>query len=309
MTIDIFKHLQKSKQSKPLICLEVNPPRGVDCEAIFERLEGKLAGVDFLNVTDSALARMRFSALPFAALLKNKFGIEPLVNISCRDRNLIALQADLLAGWGLGVRSVVALTGDAVTIGDAPDTKGVFEVNSVGLLQAIRTLNAGHDLVGNDLQGAPQYLPGVVVNPNVKNPAVELKRLERKVAAGAAYALSQPVFDVETSTAFFRSTQSIGIPILMGLMAFRSSKAALNIVNVPGLRLSEEMRALVTAHEGEDFSELSIAHCLKLAAANSEFVAGFHVVSGTTPKLALKLTQQLVEERKKRFPEGTHSVL
>ena len=159
------------------------------------------------------------------------------------------------------MRSVVALTGDAVTIGDAPDTKGVFEVNSVGLLQAIRTLNAGHDLVGNDLQGAPQYLPGVVVNPNVKNPAVELKRLERKVAAGAAYALSQPVFDVETSTAFFRSTQSIGIPILMGLMAFRSSKAALNIVNVPGLRLSEEMRALVTAHEGEDFSELSIAHC------------------------------------------------
>ena len=154
---------------QPFLCLEVNPPRGTEVEPIFTRLDGHLKGVDFLNVTDSALARMKMAALPFGSLLKAHTGVEVLVNFSCRDRNTIAIQSDLLAGWATGVRSIIALTGDAVTVGDAPETKAVFELNSVGLLKLIAKLNSGHDIVGQPIKGTPNFNLGVVVNPNARN--------------------------------------------------------------------------------------------------------------------------------------------
>jgi 5,10-methylenetetrahydrofolate reductase len=137
----------KEKSGRPLLCLEVNPPRGVDVEAVLSRF-ASLQGVDLVNITDSALAKMRCSALSFAALFKQRVGIEPLVNLSCRDRNVIGMQSELLGAWTMGVRSIVALTGDAVTVGDLPDAKGVFEVNSIGLLKIIAALNGGKDLSG-----------------------------------------------------------------------------------------------------------------------------------------------------------------
>lgn len=287
----LIKH--KSGDS-PLICLEVNPPRGVDFEGVFNRL-GSISGIDFFNVTDSALARMRAAPLPFAAALKARFGIEPLVNISCRDRNLIALQGDLLSGWNMGVHSIIALTGDAVTIGDSPERKGVFEVNSIGLLQAVNTLNSGKDLANNELQGAPSYIAGVVVNPNAKNINAEIRRLEKKHAAGARYALSQPVFDSAAAKQFFTSAAAIGIPILMGLMAFRSAKAASNIVNVPGIKLSADIIKMIEGAGDRDLTDDSINFALNLACNLKGMVAGFHVVSGTTPKLAQRLAMRLIE--------------
>lgn len=279
--------------AKPLLCLEVNPPRGVELEPVWERLEGELSGVDFLNITDSALARMRISPLPFASLIKQRFGVEPLVNISCRDRNLIAIQADLLAGWTTGVRSVVALTGDAVSVGDSPERKGVFEVNSVGLLNVIKTLNEGKDLAGNELKGAPSFFPGVVVNPNAKNTSVELRRLQKKKEAGARYALSQPVFDLELAGQFFAEAKKIGVPTFVGLLPLKTAKAARGILHVPGMKLSPEIVERIEKEPDCDLSEYSLELCLKIAKGIKDSVCGFHVVSGTTPKLALKLTSVL----------------
>ena len=295
MAAAVFEQI-KINPTKPLLCLEVNPPRGVDLEEIFTRLEGDVEGIDVFNVTDSALARMKFAGLPFGALLKQRLGREVAVNLSCRDRNLLALQADLLAGWAMGVRSVVALTGDAMTIGDSPDRKGVFEVNSIGLLHAIATLNGGKDLAGNELHGSPSYAAGAVVNPNVRNPAAELKRLARKKEAGARYALSQPVFDLEVSRAFFEAAQSVGLPIVMGVLAWKSAKSFMNMSKIPGIRLPDNLVAEVSSKGDIDFSDSSIEHCLALARKNRTLVAGFHVVSGTTPKLALRLAQTLARE-------------
>ncbi len=279
--------------ARPLLCLEVNPPRGVDVGHIFSRLDGKLSGVSFLNVTDSALARMRLSALPFGSLIKSRFGIEALVNLSCRDRNLLALQADLLGGWALGVRSVVALTGDAMTIGDTPERKGVFEVNSVGLLHTISTLNSGKDLAGHELKGKTDYFPGVVVNPNVRNPAAELKRLRRKAESGARYALSQPIFDGPAAISFLKEARQIGVPIFVGLLALKTGTAALAISRVPGLHLPEAMLAQMEAAGDSDVSSFFIDHCLKLAEECRPYVCGYHVVSGATPLLALQLLREL----------------
>jgi methionine synthase / methylenetetrahydrofolate reductase(NADPH) len=286
-----------SHAGKPLICLEVNPPRGTDLEPIFARLDGQVGGIDFFNVTDSALARMRLAALPFASVLRNRYGIEPLANVSCRDRNLIAIQADLLAAWVTGVRSIVALTGDAVSVGDSPERKGVFEVNSIGLLHALQTLNSGTDLNGHTLKGKTAFISGVVVNPNAKNPEVELRRLQRKKEAGACYALSQPVFDAESATQFFSQAQKIGVPVFMGVLPFKSAQAALGISKVPGIRISGPVLEMLEKAGSEDLSDFFIEHCLKLCQANLPYVRGFHVISGATPMLAQRLAAELVKWR------------
>lgn len=294
MSLEILKKIIEPGQRK-LLCMEINPPRGVSADAIYARLDNNLKGIDFLNVTDSALARMRMAAIPFASLLKHRYGLECMVNMSCRDRNLMALQGDLLAGWAMGIRSIVALTGDAVTIGDSPDRKAVFEVNSVGLLHAIQTLNSGKDLAGNELTGKPDYLPGVVVNPNAKNRAAEIKRLKRKAEAGARYALSQPVFDLEVAKLFLIEAQSVGMPIFLGLLPFKTKAGAHGMNASPGIKMSEGLLSKVDAFPGDDVSDLSVQHCLDLVRECSPYVCGFHIISGATPKLAMHLASVVAE--------------
>ncbi|RMG43888.1 MAG: hypothetical protein D6719_02850 [Candidatus Dadabacteria bacterium] len=283
----------KSGHHKPFLCLEVNPPRGTDFEHIFKRLDNNVEGIDFFNITDSALARMKMAPIPFASMLKQRYGIEPLVNLSCRDRNLIAIQGDLLAAWAMGIRSPVALTGDAVTVGDSPNRKGVFEVNSVGLLGVIEKLNSGEDLAGNKLQGSPKFVPGVVANPNAKNVAAEVRRLVRKKEAGACYALTQPVFDPVVAEEFLARAGECGLPIFLGFLPLKKGASALGIANIPGIRLPEDMLKYAGKDPGRDMTDYSFKRCLEIAQASLGKVCGFHVISGATPRLALKLAGEL----------------
>ncbi|MCX6115440.1 MAG: methylenetetrahydrofolate reductase [Proteobacteria bacterium] len=278
---------------RPLICIEINPPRGTDVEAVLQRYVG-VDGIDFVNVTDSALAKMKLSGLIFGALFKQRFGIEPLVNLSCRDRNVIAMQSDLLGAWSLGVRSIVALTGDAVTVGDMPEAKGVFEVNSIGLLNIISTLRDGSDMAGVELKGKPDYVAGVVVNPNARNHAVELKRLARKRDAGAVYALSQPVFDIDQAQAFFEAAKPLGIDIFVGLMPFKSARAFEGIAKVPGIKVADTILERVRTIEESEVAEFSLEVAMEIAARVKDSVRGFHVISGGAPLLAIELVQRLV---------------
>ncbi|MCB9029521.1 MAG: methylenetetrahydrofolate reductase [Deltaproteobacteria bacterium] len=291
--------LEKLIQSDgpPVLCLEVNPPHGVILDSIFKRLSDLPDGLDYFNITDSALARMKMAAIPFAAMLKDRFEIEPLVNVSCRDRNLIALQGDLLAAWTAGIQSVVALTGDAMSVGDSPEGKGVFEINSVGLLNTISKLNSGIDISGKKLNGAPYIVPGVVVNPNARNMAAELRRLEKKKQAGAMYALSQPVYDADSAVEFFTEVKKIGISTLVGLMPFKNAESALRVLDsVPGIRFSEKIEAeLRTRDQKEDLSQFFIENALEMSEQLQPHVRGFHLICGTTPKLAIKLLKRLVE--------------
>ncbi len=294
---DALHKLISFRPGDPLhFCLEVNPPRGIDHDAVVVRLKGKLGGVSFINVTDSALARMKAAALPFASVLKRELGVEPLVNVSCRDRNVIALQADLLGASMLGIRSVVALTGDALSVGDMPEAKGVFEVNSVGLLGIISSLCRGEDLAQNALKGSPVITPGVVVNPNARNISAELRRLEKKKNAGAQYALTQPVFDLSAARAFLeQAIQTVQLPILVGVMPIRSGKAGLAMNAVPGIKLPDELvKECQDIGEG-DFSVRSIERAVTICEGVRDLVAGFHVVSGPAPTLGLELVSLLVK--------------
>ena len=281
-----------AENHKPLLCVEINPPRGSEVEPILQRY-ASITGIDFVNITDSALAKMKLSGLMFAALFKQRFGLEPLVNLSCRDRNVIALQSDLLGAWALGVRSIVALTGDAVTVGDLPDAKGVFEVNSVGLLNIIATLNGGKDIAGGELKGSTSYVPGVVVNPNARNASAEIKRLVRKKEAGAVYALSQPVFDPEHARGFFQAAAESGIDLMVGLLPYKSSKSFEGISKVPGIRIPENVVAHVRGLPEEKIADASLDMAMEIAEAVKPYVRGFHVVSGGSPLLALDLCKRL----------------
>jgi homocysteine S-methyltransferase len=180
-----------------------------------------------------------------------------------------------------------------MTIGDMPEGKGVFEVNSVGLLHAIEKLNSGVDLAGNELKGVPSFAPGVVCNPNAKNSGAEVRRLQKKRDAGASYALTQPVFDVEVAVRFLQEAAGVGIPILLGLLPFKTLQGVKNLSNVPGIRFPDALLAMLEGRAGEDLTEVSFRHCLEIAHAARPYVAGFHVVSGTTPKLALAFISQV----------------
>ena len=280
------------KVDRPLLCVEINPPRGTDISTVFDRY-ALVKGIDFVNITDNALAKMKLSGLAFASVIKSRLGLEPLVNLSCRDRNVIGLQSELLGAWVLGVRSVVALTGDAVTVGDMPDAKGVFEVNSIGLLNIISTLNGGKDLVGSELKGHPSYVPGVVVNPNARNINAEIKRLARKKEAGGVYALSQPVFDAEQAKTFFQAASEVGIDLFVGLLPFKTRHSFEGISKVPGIRIPDSVAQRVVTAAPERVAQLSLEVAMEVAEAARPHVRGFHVVSGGSPLLALDLCKKL----------------
>jgi 5,10-methylenetetrahydrofolate reductase len=285
---DLIESRVASKSSRPILCLEVNPPRGTDVEAVFNRLS-EIKGVDLINVTDSALAKMKLSGIAFASLFKQRFGIEPVVNLSCRDRNVIALQGDLLGAWSLGIRSIVALTGDAVTVGDLPEAKGVFEVNSVGLLNIIKTLNSGRDMTGVELKGATSFVPGVVVNPNARNHNAEIRRLSRKAEAGGVYSLSQPVFDSEMACEFFAAAAQSGIDNLVGLLPVKSAKGFYGMAKIPGIKVPDKVLERVAQLSDSDVAKYSLDLACEIALKVRPYVRGFHVVSGGSPLLAVEL--------------------
>jgi 5,10-methylenetetrahydrofolate reductase len=279
-------------RKRPLLCLEINPPRGTDIEPVLDRYS-QLKGVDLVNITDSALAKMKLSGFVFAALFKQRFGIEPVVNIACRDRNVIALQSDLLGAWALGIRSIVALTGDAVTVGDLPEAKGVFEVNSIGLLNIVSTLNSGRDLAGGELKGGTAYVPGVVVNPNARNRDAEIRRLVRKREAGGVYALSQPVFDVEQAKAFFEAAASSGVENFVGLLPFKTAKGFEAVAKIPGIKVPEAVLEKVRSLSDGDVPAYSMDVACEIAEQVQPYVRGLHVVSGGSPLLAIELCDRL----------------
>jgi len=276
-------------RSKPLLCMEINPPRGINYSSTLEQLGKRAEQLDFVNVTDCALAKMRASSISFAAIIKNKTGIEPLVNISCRDRNVMALQADLLGAQLLGLSSVITLTGDAMSVGYTPEAKGVFEVNSVGLLEIISNLNLAKDGTGRELRGNTQIVAGVVANPNANNMSAELKRLKKKKDAGAVYVLTQPVYDFNKAQEFCSQATQLGLAVFLGLMPIKDKSALGSIAKIPGIKIAEEIFSQWQTLDDQDLKKASFEFCLQQARTCLDNVVGFHIVAGASVKLAFEL--------------------
>ena len=220
-----------------LVTTELNPPKGITLTPLLADAERLSGVVDAFNLTDSHSSRMTMAPLGVARLLIEK-GFEPILQVTCRDRNRLALQADLLGAFALGVRNIVCMTGDPPGAGDHPDTKPVFDLDVLGLLQAVAALQAGTDLAGQALQGAPTFCVGAVVNPGAADPQKELQRLEEKVARGAQFFQTQAVYDAEAFARFMRQVHQPQVAILASIIVLRSARMARRLHgSLPGLSI------------------------------------------------------------------------
>jgi homocysteine S-methyltransferase len=216
--------------------VEIVPPRGVDASRL-ERDAAALhaAGVDAINVPDGPRAQSRMGAIA-TSLLIERTGIEAVTHYCCRDRNLLGMLSDLLGASALGLRNLLLVTGDPPKMGPYPDATAVFDIDAIGLTNLVRNLNRGLDPGGNAIGTPTQFVVGVGVNPAAIDPALELRRFEYKVQAGAEYAITQPVFDAEQLERFLASIRHTRIPIVAGIWPLVSARNAEFLANeVPGV--------------------------------------------------------------------------
>jgi 5,10-methylenetetrahydrofolate reductase len=231
----------KLQQGRFVVTAEVSPPRGCDTTDFLARARHIAPLVDAVNVTDNQGATMRLSPLA-AAVLCRQVGIEPIMQLTTRDRNRLALQSDLLGAAALGIHNILALTGDHGSCGDQPASRQVFDLDSVQLLQVMTQLSAGTDLAGNRLHGAPRFFAGAAANPGAVPLEISLIKLRKKVAAGAHFFQTQAVFEPERLATFHGAVAPLGVSIVVGILLLRSAAMARRITErVPGLKVPQPL--------------------------------------------------------------------
>jgi methylenetetrahydrofolate reductase (NADPH) len=229
------------KSGKFVVTTEIGPPKGVDIEEMLEDAELLRGRVDAINVTDQQSSVMRLGSLATCRLLKER-GLEPVFQMTCRDRNRIALQSDLLSAYVLGIENVLCLTGDYVSLGDHPDAKPVFDLDSVSLLEGATLLQQGRDLAGQELNGNPRFFLGAVVTPGANPLEPQIIKMEKKVKAGAQFFQTQAVYQPEEFEKFVQQTKHLKVPILLGIVLLKSAGMARFMnKNVAGVHVPEAL--------------------------------------------------------------------
>jgi homocysteine S-methyltransferase len=263
-----------------MISVEIDPPRGTNAEPFVRSAKMlKAHGVDLINVADSPLARSRMSALAMTHLIRRDAGINVLLHMSCRDRNALALQSELLGAHALGVLNILAVTGDPLAIGDYPFAKGVFELDSIGLAKLVSQLNHGKDLTGRKMEEPTRFLLGVGVNPTATNLQLEYDRFRKKIDAGAEFAFTQPLFGRETLEKFLNDIASFcTIPVFLGIMPLRSAKHAEFIHNeIPDMFVPEMIRERMKI-SGADGAKVGVEIAQSLLLETRSLVQGIYLM-------------------------------
>lgn len=235
----------KLSQKKFAISVEIDPPKGTAFKKAVEAARQCFeAGIDCINIADGPRASARMNPASMAVILERDIGIETMIHYCCRDRNLLGMQSDLLGANALGLRNLLIITGDPPKLGDYPEAASVFDVDAIGLTKIVYRLNRGMDLAGNPIGEPTSFYQGVGCNPGSLNFEEEMLRLEKKIAAGAEYVLTQPVYDHKTFEKFLKAFQKLSskIPILIGICPLASLKNAEFLHNeVPGMQIPEEI--------------------------------------------------------------------
>ena len=225
-----------------VVTAEVGPPKGIDASHVVTEAKEYLSGITAVNVTDNQSSVMRMGSLPACVMLKQA-GLTPILQLTCRDRNRIALQSELLGAAALGIENILCLTGDHTKMGDHPGAKPVFDLDSVSLLHTVCQLEKGVDLAGNPLVGeAPKFAKGAVVSPISDSVDAQLAKMERKVMAGAEYFQTQAVFEPEKFIAFMEKAKQFGKPVQLGVIIPKSAGMAKFMnKNVAGVHVPQWM--------------------------------------------------------------------
>jgi len=241
---DKSSNFAKKIGKKFLTTVELDIPRGLDMSSVIEGARYlKENGIDAVNITDGARARFRMDPVTISHLVQSSVGIETITHIACRDRNLIGLQGLLLGAWALGIKNILAITGDPTKIGDFPNATTVLDVDSIGLIRILKNMNQGLDAVGNTIGEPTHFLIACAVNPTAQNLDYEVSRLEKKVEAGAQIVFTQPLYEMKTLELFIKKIEHLKIPVMLGILPLRSYKHAEFLHNeVPGINIPDWVR-------------------------------------------------------------------
>ena len=236
--------------------------------------------VDLVNIPDGPRASARMSPLALATLIQSKVGIETILHYTCRDRNILGMQSDLLGAHALGLRNLLIVTGDPPKLGDYPTATAVFNVDSIGLLRIANNLNHGMDLAGNPIECATSFFLGAGANPGAINLTEELYRLEQKIDAGADYILTQPIFESSLFDRFMDFITKFNVPVLAGIMPLASYRNAEFLHNeVPGMVIPLEIRQrLENARTSDDARKIGIEIAQQMVLYTKPVVQGIYLM-------------------------------
>jgi methylenetetrahydrofolate reductase (NADPH) len=277
--VSSFREVLKS--DKFVVTSEIGPPKGTNIQKMLHHIDLLKDKVDALNVTDHQSSVMRFPSIGGCLAIKEQGG-EPILQVTCRDRNRLALQAELLFAYTRGVRNVLCLTGDAVVVGDHKAAKAVFDLDSAQLLSTIRQMESGKDLGGNDLDGTVEFCAGAIVTPEANPLEPQLIKFEKKIEAGAEFFQTQAIYDLDKFAKFMEYARQFPVKILAGIILLVSARMAKYMTdNVPGVSVPQNLiDELAAAPKGEAINKgIEIAGRMIAAIKKESICHGVHVMA------------------------------
>lgn len=271
---------------------EIGPPKGVNIDKCLEDAEKLRNQVVAINVTDLQSAVMRIGSMAICAKLVEK-GLEPVYQLTCRDRNRLALQSDLLSAWTLGIENVLCLTGDHTNLGDHTEAKPVYDLDSVQLLKAASTLNQGYDMSEHELEGKPDLFLGAVVTPSAEPVEPQIIKMEKKVQAGARFFQTQAIYEPEKFEQFMNKIQRLEVPVMAGIVLLKSAAMAKFMNNnVAGIDVPDSLIEEMAETQKEDRKKKSVEISARLIRQIKPLCQGVHIM----PLGWDELVPQIVEE-------------
>jgi len=277
-----------------VVITELDPPKTLDLDKYFKAARTLVdAGSDAITLADNSLAILRVSNLATGAILKQQHNIMPLLHISCRDKNLIGLQSELMGIAALGIRHILPLTGDPAKFGDHPGASSVYDVNSIQLMEIISGLNKGYNFAGKNIKYPTDFVVGCTFNPNARNLDAQISRLERKIEAGAGYVMTQPVFDRTLVKQMHDRTKHLNVPILTGVWPLLNGRQAEFLHHeVPGILIPDAVRSRMNGQEGVAGRTIGVEIAKDVVRAALDYFPGIYLI---TPFLAYDTTAELAQ--------------
>jgi 5,10-methylenetetrahydrofolate reductase len=275
-----MKLIERFKDGKFAITCEIGPPKGVGVQKLIDELEPLANRVDAFNVTDLQSSVLRVGSLATCRLLRDK-GLEPIMQLTCRDRNRLGLQSDVLSAAALGIENLLCLTGDHPHLGDHPQAMPVFDLDSVQLLAAVKGLMNGKDMAGNDLEGElPRFCLGAAVNPGADPLEPQILKMCKKVDAGAEFFQTQAVYEVGKFAAFCEAVKDLNVPIVAGIVLIKSpGMAKFMNANIAGIHVPDDIIDELASTEKNKRVEKSLQISARLIKELKHLCQGVHVMS------------------------------
>lgn len=265
---------------RKIITVELDPPKGMDCNRIIEgSRQLKAAGADAINLAENPLARPRMGNIALGHLIQQQVGIEVIIHVTGRDRNLIGMQSDMMGASLLGLRNILAVTGDPATMGDHAGAKSVFDLHSFTLIKLLSDMNKGVNAIGNPIGTGTGFVIGAAFNPNSSNMAVQVDRLRKKAANGAVFSQTQPIYDPAVFFEMAELTKDVNMPLLPGIMPLVSERNAEYLHNeVPGITVPEHIRARMKGLEKDAGVQAGLTIARELINATFSAAGGYYLI-------------------------------